>query len=194
MTDSLDRETKENARAYRSTPTTEMVVDNTLTTITKWQYIWKNGTHINATCDFSELKKYATDEHIRLLISKIQQSGWSDATKVMNFKYIRQVLSYAYQAQNNNLKNKVEFNPETCVRFIHANYLSIVSTGKGVSNKPISAKTLGWLGSVLNSICKKFGLGQIPKAARNLGTKSASLDSENYSKKVLSILSPLEIR
>ena len=149
MTDSLDRETKENARAYRSTPTTEMVVDNTLTTITKWQYIWKNGTHINATCDFSELKKYATDEHIRLLISKIQQSGWSDATKVMNFKYIRQVLSYAYQAQNNNLKNKVEFNPETCVRFIHANYLSIVSTGKGVSNKPISAKTLGWLGSVL---------------------------------------------
>ena len=129
MTDALDSETKENARTYRSTPTSEMVVDNTLTTITKWQYIWKNGTHINATCDFSELKKYATDEHIRLLISKIQQSGWSDATKVMNFKYIRQVLSYAYQAQNNNLKNKVEFNPETCVRFIHANYLSIVSTG-----------------------------------------------------------------
>ena len=49
MTDALDSETKENARTYRSTPTSEMVVDNTLTTITKWQYIWKNGTHINAT-------------------------------------------------------------------------------------------------------------------------------------------------
>ena len=40
MTDALDSETKENARTYRSTPTSEMVVDNTLTTITKWKYIW----------------------------------------------------------------------------------------------------------------------------------------------------------
>ena len=173
MTDSLDTETKENARAYRSTPTSEMVVDNTLITITKWQYIWKNSNHYNSTCDFAEFKKYATDEHIRLLISKFQQSGWRDASKVMNYGFIRQVLVYAYQAQNNNLKNKVEFNSETCVRFIHANYLSMVSTGKGVSNKPITVKYLGWLGSNLNSICKKFGLGLIPKAARNLGTKSA---------------------
>ena len=188
MTDTLDSETKENARAYRSTPTSEMVVDNTLTTITKWQYIWKNGTHSNSTCDFSELKEYATDEHIRLLISKFQQSGWSYSLKVSNFYRIRQVLAYAYQAQNNNLKNRVEFSPETCVQLIHANYLSMASTGKGVSNKPITAKHLGWLGSVLNSICKKFGLGQIPKAARNLGTKSASLDSDNYSKKVLSTI------
>ena len=188
MTDALDTENKGNARAYRSTPTREMVVDNTLTTITKWQYIWKNGTHSNSTCDFSELKEYASDEHIRLLISKFQQSGWSDSFKVSNFYRIRQVLTYAYQAQNNNLKNKVEFNPETCVQFIHANYLSMVSTGKGVSNKPITAKSLGWIGSTLSSICKKFGLGQIPKAARNLGTKSASLDSNNYSKKVLSTI------
>ena len=43
MTDALDSETKENARTYRSTPTSEMVVDNTLITITKWQYIWKNS-------------------------------------------------------------------------------------------------------------------------------------------------------
>jgi hypothetical protein len=28
MTDALDSETKENARTYRSTPTSEMVVDN----------------------------------------------------------------------------------------------------------------------------------------------------------------------
>jgi len=115
MTDALDTEPKGNARAYHSTPTSEMVVDNTLTTITKWQYIWKNGTHSNSTCDFSELKEYATDEHIRLLISKFQQSGWSYSLKVSNFYRIRQVLAYAYQAQNNNLKNKVEFNPETCV-------------------------------------------------------------------------------
>lgn len=188
MTDSIDTESKENARAYRSTPTSEMVVDNTLTTITKWKYIWKNGTHSNSTCDFSELKEYATDEHIRLLISKFQQSGWSETSKVERFGSIRQILSYAYQAQNNNTNNKVEFNPETCVRFIHANYLSMVGTGKGVSNRPITAKYLGWLGSVLNSICKKFGLGKIPKAARNLGTQSASLDSDNYSKRVLSTI------
>ena len=106
----------------------------------------------------------------------------------MNFYRIRQVLAYVYQAQDNNLKNKIEFSPETCILFIHANYLSMVSTGKGVSNKPITAKYLGWLGSALNSICKKFGLGQISKAARNLGTKSASLDSDNYSKKVLSAI------
>ena len=109
MTDSLDRETKENARAYRSTPTSEMVVDNTLTTITKWKYIWKNSHHSNSTCDFAEFKAYATDEHIRLLISKFQQSGWRDASKVSNFYHIRHVLAYAYQAQNNNIKNYINF-------------------------------------------------------------------------------------
>ena len=76
MTDSIDTESKKNARVYRSTPTSGMVVDNTLTEITKWTYIWKNGNHTNSTCDFSELKTYATDEHIRFLISKFQQSGW----------------------------------------------------------------------------------------------------------------------
>ncbi len=183
MTDGIDTETKENARVYRSTPTSGMVVDNTLTEITKWTYIWKNGSHINATCDFSELKEYATDEHIRFLISKFQQSGWRDASKVENFKLVRKILAYVYHAQGG--KQKVHFSPEACVQFIRANYLSIASTGKGLSNKPIKTKTLGHLGSSLNSICKKFGLGQIPKAARNLGTSSASLDSDNYSKKVL---------
>ena len=188
MTDALDTEPKGNARAYHSTPTSEMVVDNTLTTITKWQYVWNNSNHSNSTCDFAEFKKYATDEHIRLLISKFQQSGWRDASKVSNFYHIRHVLAYAYQAQNNNIKNKIEFNPETCVQYIHANYLSMVSSAKGVSSKPISASTLGRQGAQLSSICKRFGLGQIPKAARNLGTKSASLDSNNYSKKFLSTI------
>ena len=183
MTDGIDTESKENARAYRSTPTSDMVVDNTLTDITKWTYIWKSGSNTNATCNFSELKTYATDEHIRFLISKFQQSGWKDSSKVSIFKQVRQILEYVYQAQGG--KQKITFSPETCVQYIHANYLSIASTGKGVNNKPITAKTLGWSGSVLSSICKKFGLGQIPKAARNLGTSSASLDSDNYSKKVL---------
>ena len=160
MTDALDSETKENARTYRSTPTSEMVVDNTLTTITKWKYIWKNSHHSNSTCDFAEFKAYATDEHIRLLISKFQQSGWRDASKVTNFQYIRQVLAYAYQAQKDNLKNKVEFNSETCVRFIHANYLSRLITDKGVSNKPISEKTLGWL---IDRILSDNSLFQIEK-------------------------------
>lgn len=183
MTDGIDTETKENARVYRSTPTSGMVVDNTLTEITKWTYIWKNGSHINATCDFSELKTYATDEHIRFLISKFQQSGWRDASKVHNFQQIRKILAYVYHAKGG--KQKITFSPEACIQYIHANYLSIASTGKGVSNKPITTKTLGHDGSRLNSICKKFGLGQIPKAARNLGTSSASLDSDNYGKKVL---------
>lgn len=183
MTDSIDTESKENARAYRSTPTSDMVVDNTLTDITKWTYIWKSGSNTNATCNFSELKTYATDEHIRFLISKFQQSGWRDASKVENFRQIRKILAYVYHAQGG--KQKVPFSPEACAQFIHANYLSIASTGKGVSNKLITTKTLGHQGSRLNSICKKFGLGQIPKAARNLRTSSASLDSDNYSKKVL---------
>lgn len=107
MTDALDTETTENARAYRSTPTSEMVVDNTLTTITKWLYVWKDGKHSNATCDFAEFKAYATDEHIHLLISKFQQSGWSDASKVENFKQIRKILAYVYHAQGG--KQKVSF-------------------------------------------------------------------------------------
>ncbi len=185
MTNVLDTKNKENARIYRSTPTHEMVTDNTLTTITRWQYVWNNGAGSNNSCDFSDLQAYATDEHVRLLISKFQQSGWRESTKVMLFYTIRTVLAHAFNAQGGKQQNKVAFSPETCTQFIHASYLSMVSTGKGLSGKPIKAKTLGWQGSMLNSVCKKFGFGQIPKAARNLNTKSAALDSDNYTVKEL---------
>ena len=185
MTETIDTEHTENARTYRSTPTTEMVTDNTLTAITKWKYTWKNGGGCNETCDFAQLKAYATDEHIRLLISKFQQSGWRETTKASSFRFIRQVLSHAFDRQSGKQKAKVEFSPATCTQYIHAAYLSMASTGVGLNGKPIKAGTLGWMGSNLNSICKKFGFGLIPKAARNLDTRSASLDSNNYTPKQL---------
>ncbi|WP_435249410.1 hypothetical protein ACMAZD_19435 [Vibrio sp. nBUS_14] len=185
MTDVMDTEPKENARAYRSTPTTEMVTDNTLTAITKWKYTWKNSNGYNSTCDFAELKAYATDEHIRLLISKFQQSGWREASKVEQFRNVRQIIRHAFNAQSGKRKTKVQFSTETCIQYIHATYLSMASTGKGLYGKSIKPKYLGWLGSNLNSICKKFGFGTIPKAARNLDTNSASLDSDNYNSKQL---------
>ncbi|EML9902923.1 hypothetical protein RG393_001512 [Morganella morganii] len=185
MTDATDTESKKNARAYRSTPTTEMLTDNTLTAITKWKYIWKSGGSNNLTCDFAELKAYAMEEHIRLLISKFQQSGWRESSKVQHFFEIRQILRYTFNAQSGNRNDKVQFSPETCTKYIHATYLSMASTGKGLYGKPIKLKYLGWLGSNLNSICKKFGFGEIPKAARNLDTTSASLDSDNYTSKQL---------
>ncbi|MFV8451963.1 hypothetical protein ACNO65_18185 [Vibrio campbellii] len=185
MTDVMDTEPKENARAYRSTPTTEMVTDNTLTAITKWKYTWKDGHGCNSTCDFAELKAYATDEHIRLLISKFQQSGWREASKVEQFRNVRQIICHAFNAQSGKRKTKVQFSTETCIQYIHATYLSMASTGKGLYGKSIKPKSLGWLGSNLNSICKKFGFGTIPKAARNLDTNSASLDSDNYNSKQL---------
>ena len=49
----------------------------------------------------------------------------------------------------------------------------------------MKAKSLGQTGSSLNSLCKKFGFGQIPKAARNLDTRSAALGSDNYTTKEL---------
>ncbi|GHW71461.1 hypothetical protein VCSRO103_3196 [Vibrio cholerae] len=185
MTDVMDTEPKENARAYRSTPTTEMVTDNTLTVITKWKYTWKNGNGSNSTCDFAELKAYATDEHIRLLISKFQQSGWREASKVEHFRNVRKIIRHAFNAQSGKRKTKVQFSTEICTQYIHAIYLSMASTGKGLHGKSIKPKYLGWLGSSLNSICKKFGFGTIPKAARNLDTNSASLDSDNYNSKQL---------
>ncbi|HHX8346890.1 TPA: hypothetical protein ACVOYN_000641 [Vibrio diabolicus] len=181
----MDTEPKENARAYRSIPTTEMVTDNTLTAITKWKYTWKNGHGSNSMCNFAELKAYATDEHIRLLISKFQQSGWREASKVEHFRNVRQILRHAFNAQSGKRKAKVQFSTETCTQYIHATYLSMASTGKGLHGKPIKPKSLGWLGSNLNSICKKFGFGTIPKAVRNLDTNSASLDSDNYTPKQL---------
>ena len=185
MTEMIDTEHTENARTYRSAPTTEMVTDNTLTAITKWKYAWKDGGGRNLTCDFAQLKTYASDEHIRLLISKFQQSGWRESSKVMNFSLIRQVLGHAFDSQSGKQKAKVQFSPETCTQYIHAIYLSMASTGVGLNGKPIKAKTLGWQGSNLSSICRKFGFGTIPKAARNLDTRSASLDSNNYTPKQL---------
>ena len=183
MTDAITTDSKENARSYRSIPTNEMVTDNTLANITKWKYVWTNCQGGDSTIDFKELKTYATDKHIRLLISKFEQSGWRESTKVEQFKTVRNVLRHAFGAQDG--KSKVEFSPEACTQYIHAAYLSMASKGMGLNGKPVSAKTLGWLGSNLNSICKKFGFGVIPKAARNLGTSSASLDSDNYTAKQL---------
>jgi hypothetical protein len=185
MTDFVDVGVKNNARSYRSTPTPEMVTDNTLTTITKWKYAWKSGAGFLSTCDFASLKPYAKEEHIRLLISKFQQSGWRDSTKSERFNTIRMIIEHAFNAQSVKRKAKVEFSSETCTQYIHAAFLSMASTGKGLHGKPISATTLGWLGSNLNSICQKFGVGEIPKAARNLDTRAASLDSDNYTPKVL---------
>lgn len=95
------------------------------------------------------------------------------------------MLAYAFNAQSSKQKIKVQFSTETCAQFIHANYLSMVSTGKGVSGKTLKAKSLGQTGSSLNSLCRKFGFGQIPKAARNLDTRSAALGSDNYTAKEL---------
>jgi hypothetical protein len=185
MTDFVDVDVKDNARSYRSTPTHEMVTDNTLTTINKWKHVWKNGAGGRSTCDFADLKAYATDEHIRLLISMFQQSGWRESTKVRQFLYIKNIVEYVFNAQSGKRKAKVEFSPKTCTRYIHAVFLSMTSTGKGLHGKPISAKTLGHQASDLNSVCKKFGFGQIPNAARNIGTASASLGSDNYIPKIL---------
>lgn len=178
MTDTFTTENKESVRVYRSTPTTEMVTDNTLTTITKWKYVWKNSNGEKNTVDFKEFKAFATDKHIRLLISKFEQSGWREPTKYSQFSHIRSVLRHAFSAQGS--KQKVEFSPDTCTQYIRASYLNITSTGKGLNGKPVSGKTLGYLGSNLNSICSKFGFGTIPKAARNLATRSAMLGSDNY--------------
>lgn len=183
MTDDSDQ--KENARNYRSIPTTEMVTDNTLTNITKWKYIWQNGCGANCSCDFTAFKAYAIDDHIRLLISKFDQSGWRESSKVTNFALVRRVMAHAFNKQSGEQKAKVEFSPETCTQFIHAQYLSMKSTGNGLDGNPIKTTTLGQMGSHINSICRKFGFGQIPKAARNLNTRSAELDSNNYTVKEL---------
>lgn len=186
MTIVIEAEIIDNARSYRSTPTEKMLTDNTLSTITKWKYVWKNSNGSNSTCDFSELKAYTTDEHIRLLISKFQQSGWAGSSKVGNFYLIRAVLQNTFNAQGRERKvQQVQFSPETCLQYIHTIYLSMASTGEGLHGKPISASSLGHNSSVLNLICKKFGFGQIPKAARNLNTVSASLGSDNYTTKEL---------
>lgn len=185
MTDFVDEGVKGNARIYRSTKTSEMVTDNTLSTITKWKYVWKSSNGGRSTCDFTDLKAYATDEHICFLISKFQQSGWRESSKVNQFIYIRRIIKYAFETQDENRKTKIEFSTEACTQYIHATFLSMASTGKGLHSKPVSAKTIGWFGSRLSSICQKLGLEPIPKAARNLATHAASLDCNNYTPKVL---------
>lgn len=181
----LTLDKKINVRVYRSLPTSEMKQSNTLIEITQWKYVWLGGHGSNSTCDFSQWKDFATDEHIRFLISKFEQSGWSEANKVNSFKNTRKILRYVHESQPIKVRQPVEFSPEMCVKYIHAAYLSMVSTGQGLHGKPISAKSLGHAASQYNSICRKFGLGTIPKKFRNLATNSASLDANNYTIKEL---------
>jgi hypothetical protein len=179
MTAVMDSPQRENARTYRSTPTTEMVTDNTLTCITKWHYVWKDSRGGNSNCDFTALKAYATDDHVRLLISKFQQSGWREATKVSRFIDVRSVLAHAFNAQSGEQKAKWSSHLKLALNiFMRPTCLwQVLERAERHSHQ---AKMLGWRGSNLNSICRKFGFGQIPKAARNLDTRSAVLDSDNY--------------
>ncbi|HHC7339708.1 TPA: hypothetical protein ACN30U_001586 [Vibrio parahaemolyticus] len=162
-----------------------MQSENPLSKIHQWTYLWVSSNGANLTCDFKEWLKYSTKQHVALLISKFEQSGWAESSKVSNFKAIGNILKHSFTSQPQKRKSKVEFSPETCVSYIQAAWLSQRTTGVGLHGKPIEAKTLGWLASKYNSILKKFGFGQIPKAARNLDTASASLDSNNYTKKEL---------
>lgn len=186
MTENFDSDKPDNVRTYRSIPTDEMQSDNPLSKIHQWKYIWVDGRGSNSTCDFKGWLKYSTKQHVSLLISKFEQSGWAKATKVQNFKSIGNILKHNFNRQSQKKPNKAEFSAETCVNYIQASWLSQRTTGVGLHGKPIKAKTLGWQASNYNSILKKFGFGQIPKAARNLDTASASLDSNNnYTKKEL---------
>lgn len=185
MTENFDSDKPDNVRTYRSIPTDEMQSDNPLSKIHQWTYLWGSGSGANLTCDFKEWLKYSTKQHVSLLISKFEQSGWAESSKVSNFKSIGNVLKHNFNSQHQKRKSKVEFSPEACVNYIQAAWLSQRTTGVGLHGQPIKAKTLGWLASNYNSILRKFGLGQIPKAARNLDTASASLGSNNYTKKEL---------
>ncbi|QFQ78537.1 hypothetical protein [Vibrio harveyi] len=185
MTENFDSDKPDNVRTYRSIPTDEMQSDNPLSKIHQWKYIWVSADGSNRSCDFKDWLEYSTKQHVSLLISKFEQSGWADSSKVGNFKSIGKVLKHNFNSQHQKRKSKVEFSPEACVNYIQAAWLSQLTTGVGLHGQPIKAKTLGWLASNYNSILRKFGLGQIPKAARNLDTASASLGSNNYTKKEL---------
>jgi hypothetical protein len=185
MTENFDSDKPDNVRTYRSIPTDEMQSENPLSKIHQWTYLWVDSNGVNLTCDFKEWLKYSTKQHISLLISKFEQSGWSEASKVRNFQRICNILKHNFTSQSQKRKSKVEFSPESCVNYIQAVWLSQRTTGVGLHGKPIKAKTLGWMASNYNSILKKFGFGQIPKATRNLDTASVSLDSNNYTKKEL---------
>lgn len=185
MTENFDSDKPDNVRTYRSIPTDEMQSDNPMSKIHQWKYIWVNSNGANLTCDFKDWLKYSTKEHVSLIISKFEQSGWSEASKANNFQYIGNILKHNFTSQSQKCKSKVEFSPETCVNYIQAAWLSQRTTGVGLHGQPIKANTLGWMASNYNSILKKFGFGQIPKAARNLTTATGSLDSNNYTKKEL---------
>ncbi|MEZ8446807.1 hypothetical protein AB6C93_13145 [Vibrio splendidus] len=183
MTDKIDVNKPENARIYRSIPTDEMQSDNPLATIHQWKYVWKNGNGTNSNCNFEELLQYSTKKHVRFLISKFDQSGWAESGKVAYFRDIRAILSHAFNEKKG--KQKVELSAESASAHIQAQWLSIRTTGVGLHGKPKKAKTLGWEASKFSSMLKKFGLGEIPKALRNLDTNSASFDSSNYTPKEL---------
>lgn len=185
MTENFDSDKPDNVRTYRSISTDEMQSDSPLSKIHQWKYIWVSGHGTNSTCNFKKWLQYSTKEHVALLISKFEQSGWAESSKVANFKSIGNILKHSFTSQPQKHKSKVKFSPETCVNYIQAAWLSQKTTGVGLHGKPIKAKSLGWLASNYNSILKKFGFGQIPKASRNLDTASASLDSNNYTKKEL---------
>ncbi|MCR9516192.1 hypothetical protein [Vibrio alginolyticus] len=185
MTENFDSDKPDNVRTYRSIPTDEMQSDNPLSKVHQWEYTWVYSNGANLTCDFKKWLEYSTKQHVSLLISKFEQSGWSEANKAQKFKYIGNILKHNFTNQSQKRKSKVEFSPESCVNYIHAAWLSQRTTGIGLHGKPIKATTLGWMASNYNSILNKFGFGQIPKATRNLDTVSASLDSNNYTKKEL---------
>ncbi|MFW8630855.1 hypothetical protein [Vibrio natriegens] len=81
MTENFDSDKPDNVRTYRSISTDEMQSDNPLSKIHQWKYIWVGSDGSNRTCDFKGWLKYSTKQHVALLISKFEQSGWAESSK-----------------------------------------------------------------------------------------------------------------
>lgn len=109
MMENFDSDKPDNVRTYRSIPTGEMQSDNPLSKIHQWKYIWLSGGGVNLTCDFKVWLQYSTKEHVSLLISKFEQSGWAESSKEKNFKYIGNILKHSFNSQPQKRKSKVEF-------------------------------------------------------------------------------------
>ncbi|CED61985.1 putative uncharacterized protein [Moritella viscosa] len=176
-----------NSRSYRSTPIADMVTSNPLTSISKWKYVWQHS-GVNRTCNFEEFRIFAEDEHVRLLISKFECSGWSNTSKVTRFDLIKNVLKYAFATQPDNSKSKVVFSPQTIIKYIHATYSSMMTTGKGLHGKPITVNHIGRTSGSLRGICDKFGLGKVPQSVLKIRSDSAVFDSDNYTRKTLVVI------
>lgn len=180
------------ARTRRNkTPSdSDLKIDNTVQLIPNLKFIWINGGNEKRTANFTDFKDWCEGKYIRKLVTTFEQSGWSESSKCHYFATVKRLLKHTHLNLDvdSSERHSIEITASVCKRYLLDEYNSIVATGKGLSGRKKSLKSLGGAAFDFNVLLSKLGEAKLPKGSVPSASYSERLTSNNYTDKEFKVI------